>query len=77
MNDTKELERIRSLSERLLAVLREDNADDATYDMVMTRLLAAMYSMQTPDVAERLIKLHCDNLRCSVAEIRALKAKKT
>lgn len=62
--------KIRDLSEKLLGVLRDEDADNITADMALTRLLATLYSMQLPEVADRLVKLHCDNLRYSVREIR-------
>ena len=70
MNTDKNLEKARDLSLKLLAVLKSENADDAVNDMALTRLLAAIYSLMPPDVSDRLIKLHCDNLCYSVREIR-------
>lgn len=72
-NEGKDLEKARDLSVKLLAVLKSEDAGDIVTDMAMTRLLAAIFSLQPPEVADKLIKLHCDNLRYSVREIREMR----
>lgn len=67
--EQKDLEKARDLSIKLLSVLKVEDADYTVTDMAMTRLLAGLYSLHSPEIAEKLITLHCDNLRYSVREI--------
>lgn len=75
-DESKELERIRDLSVKLFEVLKAENAEAVIADMALTRLLAAIYSLQSPEVTDKLIKLHLDNLRYSIMEIRDSKAQR-
>lgn len=73
--EDKDIEQARDISLELLKLLMAHDANHIVADMALTRLLAGLYSMQSPEVAEKLITLHCDNLRYSIREIR--KRKKT
>ena len=72
-NENKDLEKARDLSLELFKVLMAHDANEIVADLALTRLLAGLYSLQPPEVADKLIKLHYDNLRHSVREIRESK----
>lgn len=69
-NENKDLEKARDLSLELFKVLMANDENEIVADLALTRLLAGLYSLQPPEVADKLIKLHYDNLRHSVREIR-------
>lgn len=70
-NENTDLEKARDLSFELFKVLiMSHEANEIVADLALTRLLAGLYSLQPPEVADKLIKLHYDNLRHSVREIR-------
>ena len=69
-NENKDLEKARDLSLELFKELMAHDANEIVADLALTRLLAGLYSLQPPEVADKLIKLHYDNLRHSVREIR-------
>ena len=69
-NENTDLEKARDLSLKLFNVLMAHDANEIAADLALTRLLAGLYSLQPPEVADKLIKLHYDNLRHSVREIR-------
>ena len=58
------------LATDIIRLLQRHNPEQSVADIALTKVLAAMYSTLPEDVAERLIKLHAENLRCSVLEIR-------
>lgn len=68
--EENDLREARDLSLELFKVLMSHNASNVVADMALTRLLAGLYSLSSPEVAEKLITLHCDNLRYSIREIR-------
>lgn len=74
METNEKLERIRDISVKVVRLLREERASDSMVDMVLTRILAATYSFYSKDVAESLVRLHADNLRWSIREIKEDKA---
>lgn len=69
-NENKDLEKARDLSLELFKALMAHDANEIVADLALTRLLAGLYSLQPPEVADKLIKLHYDNLRHSVRELR-------
>ena len=69
-SENKDLEKARDLSLELFKVLMAHDANEIVADLALTRLLAGLYALQPPEVADKLIKLHYDNLRHSVREIR-------
>lgn len=69
-NENKDLEKARDLSLELFKMLMANDENEIVADLALTRLLAGLYSLQPPEVADKLIKLHYDNLRHSVREIR-------
>ena len=69
-NENKDLEKARDLSLELFKVLMAHDANEIVTDLALTRLLAGLYSLQPPEVADKLIKLHYDTLRHAVREIR-------
>ena len=58
------------IAEEIVKLLEHHAQDPSVADLALTKVLAAMYSTLPEDVAERLIKLHTKNLRCTVWEIR-------